>query len=143
MINNKTIVFGINVHVHTIVLLLNDRLSYIWNYNLEFICTHKAVVKRLIIQYILCYTCMHGIIHRLCTGMCINAYTYKLHMYIIQTESRVFTGFKDRDKKPRRSRGFLSRLFKSRKHEGEVCIIFKSMQIKTELTKRFCAIVLT
>ena len=33
------------------------------------------------------------------------------HMYIIQTESRVFTGFKDQNKKPRCSRGFLSRFF--------------------------------
>ena len=54
-------------------------------------------------------------------------YIYK---YIIQTESRVFTGFKDRDKKIEVQPRFLSRLFKSRKHEGEVCIIFKSMKIK-------------
>ena len=67
-------------------------------------------------------------------------YTYTnkyLFMYIIHTESGVFTGFKNRDKKPRHSRGFLSRLFKSRKHEGEVYIIFKSMQIKTEITNAF------
>ena len=64
-------------------------------------------------------------------------------MYIIQTEFRVFTGFKDQDKKPRCSRGFQSRLFKFHKHEGEGCIIFNSMQIKTEITKHFQAFMLT
>ena len=28
-------------------------------------------------------------------------------------------------------------MFKSHKHESKVCIIFKSMQIKTDITKRF------
>ena len=58
-------------------------------------------------------------------------------MYIIHAKSRMFMGFKNHNKKPRRSRGFLIEVFKSSKHEGEVCIIFKSMQIKTEITNAF------
>ena len=56
-----------------------------------------------------------------------NMYIYPIltassaYKYIIHTESRVFTGFKNRDKKTEaQPRFFLSRL--SCKHEAEVCI---------------------
>ena len=54
-----------------------------------------------------------------CMYVCMYVY-----VFIIQTESRVFTGFEDRDKKPRLRLGFfIEALYRSRKHEGEVCII--------------------
>ena len=47
-------------------------------------------------------------------------------MYIIQTKSRVITGFKDRDSKTEaQPRFFIEALYSSCKHAGEVCIIFK------------------
>ena len=46
--------------------------------------------------------------------------------YILSPEC--LRDIKNRDKKPRRSRGFVEVFYKSRKHEGEVCILFKSIQ---------------
>ena len=54
-------------------------------------------------------------------------------MYRIQTDARVITGNKDRDKKPRpQAEVFYLEVFISCNHEGEVCILFKSMPIKTD-----------
>ena len=48
--------------------------------------------------------------------------------YILSPEC--LRDIKNRDKKPRRSRGFVEVFYKSRKHEGEVCILFKKKKKK-------------
>ena len=54
------------------------------------------------------YICMYIYVY-ICLYMYIHLYVY---MYIILTKSQVFMGFKNRVKKSRSSRGFLSTLFK-------------------------------
>ena len=55
--------------------------------------------------------------------------------YRIQTDARVITGNKDRDKKPRpQAEVFYFEVFISCNHEGEVCILFKYMPMKTDYT---------
>ena len=59
-------------------------------------------------------------------------------MYRIQTDARVITGNKDRDKKPRpQAEVFYFEVFISCNHEGEVCILFKYMPMKTDFLQLF------